>query len=94
MQKFKAKPWKKPKEVIGTLTERETQVASLIARDMKNQDIGKTLEISVETVKEHVQNILRKMKETIGPSGALISTRVGIAQWYVAVTGDLAKVAE
>jgi len=94
MQKFKAKSWKKPKEALAPLTERETQVASLIARDMKNQDIGKALEISVETVKEHVQNILRKMKETIGPSGALISTRSGIAPWYLAVTGDLAKVAE
>ena len=28
---------------------------------LKNREIGKSLEISVETVKEHVQNILRKL---------------------------------
>ena len=44
------------------LTLRETEVCSLISKDLDNKAIGKSLGISVETVKEHVQNSLRKTK--------------------------------
>lgn len=44
------------------LTQREMQVIRHIANGLKNREIGKSLDISVETVKEHVQNILRKLK--------------------------------
>ncbi len=44
------------------LTQREMQVIRHIANGLKNREIGQSLEISVETVKEHVQNILRKLK--------------------------------
>ena len=40
------------------LTQRETQVLRHVALGLSNKEIGKSLEISVETVKEHVQNIL------------------------------------
>ena len=43
------------------LTNRETQVLRHIALGLSNKEIGRSLEISVETVKEHVQNILRKI---------------------------------
>jgi len=43
------------------LTPRETQVLRLIAMGLSNQEIADALEISVETVKEHVQNLLRKL---------------------------------
>ena len=43
------------------LTEREMQVIRHISMGLKNREIAKSLEISVETVKEHVQNILRKL---------------------------------
>ena len=56
------------------LTMRETEVCSLISTDMDNKAIGKRLGISVETVKEHVQNSLRKLK---------LRSRVGLAVWYV-----------
>ena len=32
-----------------------------IALGLSNREIGQSLEISIETVKEHVQNILRKL---------------------------------
>jgi len=32
-----------------------------VAMGLSNREIGKSLGISVETVKEHVQNILRKL---------------------------------
>ena len=43
------------------LTNRELQVLRHIALGLSNREIGTSLEISVETVKEHVQNILRKI---------------------------------
>ncbi|HND54078.1 MAG TPA: response regulator transcription factor, partial [Pirellulaceae bacterium] len=43
------------------LTERETQVLRHIALGLSNREIARSLEISVETVKEHVQNLLRKI---------------------------------
>jgi DNA-binding NarL/FixJ family response regulator len=43
------------------LTGRETQVLRLIAMGLANQEIANALDISVETVKEHVQNLLRKL---------------------------------
>ena len=44
------------------LTSRETQVLKHIALGLSNKEIGRSLSISIETVKEHVQNILRKIK--------------------------------
>jgi DNA-binding NarL/FixJ family response regulator len=77
--KKKAKSEKKSKIELPTakrepLTLRETEVTSLIAKDLDNKMIGKALGISVETVKEHVQNSLRKSK---------LRSRVGLAVWYV-----------
>lgn len=43
------------------LTARETQVLRLIAMGLANLEIAEALEISIETVKEHVQNLLRKL---------------------------------
>lgn len=43
------------------LTNRELQVLRHIALGLSNREIGASLGISVETVKEHVQNILRKI---------------------------------
>ena len=43
------------------LTNRELQVLRHIALGLSNREIGSSLDISVETVKEHVQNILRKI---------------------------------
>lgn len=43
------------------LTNREMQVLQHVAMGLSNREISKSLSISVETVKEHVQNILRKL---------------------------------
>ncbi len=47
--------------VDSPLTNRESQVLRHVAMGLSNREIGKSLGISVETVKEHVQNILRKL---------------------------------
>ncbi len=46
------------------LTNREMQVLRHVALGLSNKEIGVSLAISVETVKEHVQNILRKIDAT------------------------------
>jgi len=56
---------KNPNFAMGSesmLTPREMQVIQHVAMGLKNREIGLSLEISVETVKEHVQNILRKLQ--------------------------------
>ena len=47
------------------LTRREIQVLTHVALGLSNKEIAKALSISVETVKEHVQNILRKLNAAI-----------------------------
>jgi len=46
------------------LTNRELQVLRHVALGLSNREIGRSLGISIETVKEHVQNILRKIDVT------------------------------
>jgi DNA-binding NarL/FixJ family response regulator len=43
------------------LTPREGEVLSHVAYGLSNEEIARSLRISVETVKEHVQNLLRKL---------------------------------
>jgi two-component system NarL family response regulator len=45
-----------------TLTERELEVLRLVAQGMANKDIAKELFISENTVKNHVRNILDKLR--------------------------------
>ncbi|QEG21343.1 LuxR C-terminal-related transcriptional regulator [Mariniblastus fucicola] len=56
------------------LTNREMQVLRHVAMGLSNREIGKSLGISVETVKEHVQNILRKLN---------VNDRTQAAVWAV-----------
>ena len=57
------------------LTQREMQVLRHIALGLSNKEIGRSLGISVETVKEHVQNILRKIAVTDRTQAAVWAVR-------------------
>ena len=46
----------------GTLTAREREIAELIERGCSNKEIAERLEIGLPTVKNHVHNILTKLK--------------------------------
>ena len=61
------------------LTTRETQVLRLVATGLSNQEIADSLGISVETVKEHVQNMLRKTALNDRTQAAVWAIRQGIA---------------
>ncbi len=60
------------------LTQRETQVLRHVALGLSNKEIGLSLEISVETVKEHVQNILRKIAVSDRTQAAVWAVRKGL----------------
>lgn len=60
------------------LTQRETQVLRHVALGLSNREIGQSLEISVETVKEHVQNILRKIAVNDRTQAAVWAVRKGL----------------
>ena len=60
------------------LTNREMQVLRHVALGLSNREIGQSLGISVETVKEHVQNILRKVQVTDRTQAAVWAVRKGL----------------
>lgn len=61
------------------LTGREAQVLRHVALGLSNKEIARSLTISVETVKEHVQNILRKIKATDRTDAAVRAVKLGLA---------------
>lgn len=56
------------------LTPREAQVLSHIALGLSNDEIARSLGLSIETVKEHVQKVLRKL---------VVKDRTQAAVWAV-----------
>lgn len=68
-----------PADADVPLTPRETQVLRLVAMGLSNREIADALEISVETVKEHVQNLLRKVDLADRTQAAVWALRNGLA---------------
>ena len=60
------------------LTNREVQVLRHVALGLSNREIGRTLDISIETVKEHVQNILRKLEASDRTEAAVWAVKKGL----------------
>ena len=66
-------------DVEVPLTKREGEVLRQLASGMTNKQIAESLHISYETVKEHVQHILRKIGVTDRTQAAVWAVRKGIA---------------
>ena len=64
-----------PKDMAIPLTRREMQVLRHLALGLSNRDIGSSLDIRVDTVKEHVQNLLRKLQFTDRTQAAVWAVR-------------------
>ena len=60
------------------LTQRESEVLRQLAFGLTNKEIALALHISYETVKEHVQHILRKLGVTDRTQAAVWAVRKGI----------------
>lgn len=67
-----------PKADDVPLTRREYQVLLHLAYGLSNREIGYSLSISVETVKEHVQNILRKFDMPDRTAAAVWAVKRGL----------------
>lgn len=60
------------------LTKREHQILTHLALGLSNREISIVLGISLETVKEHVQNVLRKLNANDRTEAAVWALRKGI----------------
>ena len=61
------------------LTKREVEVLCQVATGQGNKEIARNLHISVETVKEHVHNILGKLNASGRTQAAVWAVRQGLA---------------
>ena len=60
------------------LTKREHQILAHLALGLSNREISILLGISLETVKEHVQNVLRKLNANDRTAAAVWALRKGV----------------
>lgn len=58
---IKDKQWKEIRKKYN-LTSRESQVAMLVCRGLKNDEIAKELKIAIGTVKTHLRNVYRRVR--------------------------------
>jgi DNA-binding NarL/FixJ family response regulator len=61
------------------LTARESQVLTHVALGLSNDEIARSLGISLDTVKEHVQQILRKLSVIDRTQAAVWALKAGVA---------------
>ena len=67
-----------PIDVEIPLTQRESEVLHQLAYGLTNKEIAQALNISYETVKEHVQHILRKIGVSDRTQAAVWAVRNGL----------------
>ena len=70
----------KDAEKIKSLTKRELDVLKLLAVGMFNKEVGKRLEISERTVKNHVSNIFKKLGVTDRTQAAVFAISNNLVQ--------------
>lgn len=66
-------------DVDAPLTQRESEVLKQLALGLTNKEIAQALHISYETVKEHVQHILRKIGVSDRTQAAVWAVRKNLA---------------
>ena len=65
-------------EDIEELSEREYQVLELLAQGMSNKELAEELYISEKTVKNHVSNILHKLKVNDRTQAVIVGLKKGL----------------
>ena len=69
-----------PADAAELLTERETDVLRLLAQGLSNKEIALRLDISEQTVKSHVHNLLNKLGVSSRTQAALYGVRIGLVK--------------
>lgn len=77
--------------VAESLTPRERQTLAHLAFGLSNREISSSMEISLETVKEHVQNVLRKLKTKDRTAAAVWAIRNGLPKMNIGPHGVIAN---
>jgi two-component system response regulator DegU len=65
-------------DVVSSLTKRETEILDYIARGFLNKQIASSLDISEQTIKNHVTSILRKLNANARTEAVVIAIKRGI----------------
>lgn len=63
-----------------SVTPREHEVLRLVAEGLTNKEIGGRLEISEDTVKKHVQNLILKLRAADRTQAAITALRLGLLE--------------
>jgi DNA-binding NarL/FixJ family response regulator len=66
------------RQLVATLSPRERSILRLVARAQRNEEIGAELQISSNTVRTHVQNILGKLEVTSRVAAVSLARRAGL----------------
>jgi DNA-binding NarL/FixJ family response regulator len=73
-------PTPTPAEMLEPLTERETEVLRLIVEGVSTQSMATRLEVSANTVRTHVQNVLRKLRVHHRSMAACRAVELGLVE--------------
>ncbi|MCR6545309.1 response regulator transcription factor [Dehalobacterium formicoaceticum] len=74
------------------LTKREYEVLQLMAENLSNRQISETLFIGEATVKTHVSNILRKLKQNNRAQAVVYSYQAGLISALILFHGSLSAI--
>jgi DNA-binding NarL/FixJ family response regulator len=72
----------KGESLLGLLSARESEVLGLVAQGYTNQQIARTLLISVSTVKKHVRNVIFKLGVSDRTQAAIRALELGVLGRY------------
>ncbi len=79
LHQFQELSWRSEAQaLISPLTARETEILNYIAQGYLNKQIAAKLEISEQTIKNHVTSILRKLNANARTEAVVVAIKQGL----------------